>query len=64
MSCNQEENILHNIVQHTSENDKNAVSVLKSNKANFPRTSAPAPLKMYLNSVHSDIIGSCLRTQE
>ena len=62
---NRGENISDDIVQHISDDHNEKVeSVLKSSKSNFPRTSAPAPLKMYLNSIHSDIIGSCLKKHE
>ena len=39
-------------------------SVLKSNKANFPKSGASKQLKVYLHSVHSDVLGSCKKHSE
>ena len=45
--------------------DPNAVKdVFKTNKANFPRTKTPAPLKAFLNSTVSDTLGSCKRRHD
>ena len=45
--------------------DPNAVKdVFITNKANLPKTKAPAPLGAYVNSIVSDTLGSCKRRHD
>ena len=50
--------------QITTQTDETMESVLKSNKSNYPTSGIPNPLKMYLNSVHSDVLGCSKRKHE
>ena len=50
--------------QDITQDVEKAKSFLKSNKSNLPRSNTPMPLSMYLNSIHSDIVGSCRRNSE
>ena len=50
--------------EHSNEETDYVKSVLKSNKTNFPVSRASSQLRMYLNSIHSDVVGSCSKRHE